>query len=42
LAGYKKPRHIDILKDLPKNAVGKIMKDILRKKEWAGYERMVH
>jgi len=42
LASYKKPRYIDILKDLPKNAVGKIMKDILRKKEWEGYERMVH
>ena len=42
LAGYKKPKYIDIIKSLPKNAVGKIMKDILRKKEWEGYERMVH
>jgi acyl-CoA synthetase (AMP-forming)/AMP-acid ligase II len=42
LASYKKPKYIDIVKDLPKNAVGKIMKDKLRKKEWVGYERMVH
>ena len=41
LAGYKKPKFIEIVKDLPKNAVGKILKNQLRAKEWQGRERMV-
>jgi non-ribosomal peptide synthetase component E (peptide arylation enzyme) len=31
LAGYKKPRSIDFLTELPKNAVGKIDKARLKK-----------
>ena len=42
LAGYKKPRFIDIVENLPRNAVGKIMKNKLREKEWEGFERKVH
>jgi acyl-CoA synthetase (AMP-forming)/AMP-acid ligase II len=41
LAGYKKPKFIEIVQDLPKNAVGKILKNQLRAKEWQGRERMV-
>jgi len=42
LASYKKPKFIEIVRSLPKNSSGKIMKNILREKEWKGYKRMVH
>ncbi len=32
LAGYKKPRSVDFVKDLPKNPLGKILKSELRQK----------
>jgi acyl-CoA synthetase (AMP-forming)/AMP-acid ligase II len=34
LAGYKKPRSIDIVDELPKNPMGKILKRVLREKYW--------
>ena len=37
LASYKKPTSVEILKTLPKNAMGKILKTELRKK----YGRLV-
>ncbi|MBB5214644.1 AMP-binding protein [Parapusillimonas granuli] len=41
LADFKKPRSIDILGELPKNANGKISRKALKDPYWAGHERMV-
>ena len=41
LAGYKKPRSIDFVDELPKNNFGKIMKRDLRAPYWVGRERRV-
>jgi acyl-CoA synthetase (AMP-forming)/AMP-acid ligase II len=42
LSGYKCPRTIDILEELPKNALGKILKTELRSRFWAGRTRKVN
>lgn len=42
MAGFKKPKSVEIWTELPKNPVGKIMKKELREKYWAGRERRVH
>jgi long-chain acyl-CoA synthetase len=42
MASYKKPKSIDFVDALPKNAGGKIMKRELRKRYWEGKERFVH
>ena len=34
LAGYKRPRSVDIVDELPKNAMGKILKRVLKEKYW--------
>ncbi|WP_370670697.1 AMP-binding protein [Smaragdicoccus niigatensis] len=39
LAGYKCPRTVDFLLELPRNASGKILKRELRKQFWAGRNR---
>jgi acyl-CoA synthetase (AMP-forming)/AMP-acid ligase II len=41
LAGYKKPRSIDIALELPKNAYGKVLKRELRAPFWEGEGRFV-
>lgn len=41
LAGYKKPKSVEIMDDLPKNAYGKILKRELREPYWKGFERKV-
>ena len=41
LAGYKRPRTIDIVTSLPRNATGKILKRDLRAPHWAGRSRSV-
>jgi acyl-CoA synthetase (AMP-forming)/AMP-acid ligase II len=41
LASYKKPRSIDFVAELPKNAYGKVLKRELRAKYWEGYTRRV-
>jgi long-chain acyl-CoA synthetase len=41
LASYKKPRSVEFLGELPKNAYGKILKRELRERYWAGRERRV-
>lgn len=41
LSGYKCPRTIDILPDLPKNGLGKILKNELRAQFWAGRSNKV-
>lgn len=42
LAGYKRPRTIDFLDALPRNAAGKMLKRKLREPYWAGYDRNVN
>jgi acyl-CoA synthetase (AMP-forming)/AMP-acid ligase II len=42
LAGFKRPRSVDFLDALPRNASGKMLKRALREPYWAGYERRVN
>lgn len=41
LASYKKPKTVEFLKELPKNASGKLLKTVLREKYWSGQERRI-
>ena len=42
IAGYKVPRSIDFVDELPRNGSGKLLKRELRKPYWKGYERRVN
>jgi acyl-CoA synthetase (AMP-forming)/AMP-acid ligase II len=41
LAGFKKPRSVDFVDELPKTPIGKIDKKVLRAPFWVGRDRMV-
>jgi acyl-CoA synthetase (AMP-forming)/AMP-acid ligase II len=41
LAGYKKPKSVDFVAELPKTTYGKLDKKAVRAPYWAGQERMV-
>jgi len=41
LAGYKKPRSVDFVDELPRDAAGKLLKRKLREAYWAGMSRRV-
>jgi long-chain acyl-CoA synthetase len=41
MAGYKKPKSVEFVTELPKNAYGKVLKRELRAPYWSGQERMV-
>ena len=41
LAGYKRPRSVDFIAELPRNASGKVLKKDLREKYWEGHDRRV-
>jgi acyl-CoA synthetase (AMP-forming)/AMP-acid ligase II len=41
LAGYKRPRSVDFVDALPRNASGKVLKKELREKYWQGHDRRV-
>ncbi len=41
LAGYKCPRSIDVVAMLPRNALGKVLKRVLRAPYWSGHERSI-
>lgn len=41
LASYKRPRRIEIVDDLPRNTMGKVLKRELRAPYWQGKERQV-
>jgi acyl-CoA synthetase (AMP-forming)/AMP-acid ligase II len=41
LAGYKRPRSVDFVSELPRNASGKVLKKELREKYWQGHDRRV-
>ncbi|MDM0044510.1 AMP-binding protein [Variovorax dokdonensis] len=42
LAGFKRPRHIEFVAQLPKNPNGKVMRKAVQAPYWAGQERMVN
>jgi long-chain acyl-CoA synthetase len=42
IAGYKLPKSIDFVDDLPRNPSGKILKRELRERYWRGQTRGVH
>ena len=39
LAGFKIPKSVDFVDELPKGGTGKILKTVLRGEYWAGYGR---
>jgi long-chain acyl-CoA synthetase len=41
LAGYKKPRSIDFVDELPRDAAGKLLKRKIREPYWAGAGRRI-
>jgi len=41
LAGYKRPRSVELANDFPRTATGKILKRILRQPYWEGQERNI-
>ncbi len=41
LGGYKRPRSIDFIGELPRNPSGKVLKKDLREPYWAGHDRRV-
>ena len=41
LAGYKRPRTVDFVDELPRNANGKVLKRGLREPYWEGHSRRV-
>ena len=41
LAGYKRPRSVDVVESIPRNPSGKVLKRELRAPYWAGRERSV-
>jgi len=42
LASYKKPKSVDFVASLPKNAGGKIVKNAVKQKYWQGKDRYIH
>ncbi len=42
VAGYKRPRSVDFMDKLPRNASGKLLKRTLREPYWAGFSRRVN
>lgn len=42
IAGFKIPRSMDIIDELPRNASGKVLKRTLRDPYWAGHQRRVN
>jgi long-chain acyl-CoA synthetase len=41
LASYKRPKHIFVVEELPRNAVGKVLKRELRANHWRDRERAI-
>ncbi|HUZ87080.1 MAG TPA: AMP-binding protein [Candidatus Baltobacterales bacterium] len=41
LAGYKKPRSVDFVEDMPRDAAGKLLKRQIRDRYWAGADRRI-
>jgi len=41
LSGYKKPKKVVFMNELPKNAAGKVTKSVLREPFWAGRKKKI-
>jgi fatty-acyl-CoA synthase len=41
IAPYKRPRRIDFVDELPKNAAGKVLKRVLREPHWGGRQKKI-
>ena len=41
LAGFKCPKTVEIIEEIPRNPTGKILKRILREPYWEGHDRRV-
>ena len=41
LAAYKRPRVVEVTDELPRNSTGKLLKRVLRDREWAGREAAI-
>jgi fatty-acyl-CoA synthase len=41
ISGYKKPKRVDFIDELPKNPTGKVTKNVLREPYWEGRKRRV-
>jgi acyl-CoA synthetase (AMP-forming)/AMP-acid ligase II len=41
LAGYKKPRSVDFVDELPRDATGKLLKRQIRERYWSGTGRKI-
>jgi fatty-acyl-CoA synthase len=41
VAGYKKPRSVDFVEQLPRDAAGKLLKRQIRDRYWAGTARRI-
>ena len=42
IAGFKTPKSVDFINELPRNPSGKILKKELRKPYWKGFERAIN
>ena len=42
MAGFKKPKSVDVVDELPRNPYGKVLKTALRERYWKGYDRRIH
>ena len=42
LAGYKKPKSVDFVAEIPKNLYGKVDRKSLKSPFWEGFDRLVH
>ena len=41
IASYKKPKSVDFIKEVPRNASGKVLKKVLREPYWKDQDRQV-
>ena len=41
LAAYKRPRELEVCDELPRNSTGKLLKRVLRDREWVGREAQI-
>jgi acyl-CoA synthetase (AMP-forming)/AMP-acid ligase II len=41
LSSYKKPKRVEFMNELPKNAFGKVTKNVLREPFWAGRKKRI-
>ena len=41
LGGFERPRSVDFVTELPRNATGKVLKRVLREPYWEGHGRRV-